>query len=317
MAGGGLVLLLVLWTALYAIAWIISSILLYTQRNIQPMSSFGCFMLTASHCATFFRRAHGFNREVTTYSIFLCTFFASLLKALSISQRYCAVAAWIEWICYTMFLLPYYLRVARGIIIDRCVSKALDSRHGRSNGTTRDAYDSQAWESRAAPRITEGTLLKTAFRAVFILAGIKVLIDAIIYFVMGHSFGVYSGDYCDESLLVRTGIYTLIHLVETCFLYAMVRTLKTIWFMATLAMGIVSLWEWFQGLPLGSFQDICLGCGAFLRWGFGAEARATILWVPFADVTLLRTGRYQLHAILQRISDLTLASGDAVVLDGD
>eukprot|EP00471_Norrisiella_sphaerica_P000599 CAMPEP_0184483064 /NCGR_PEP_ID=MMETSP0113_2-20130426/4670_1 /TAXON_ID=91329 /ORGANISM="Norrisiella sphaerica, Strain BC52" /LENGTH=446 /DNA_ID=CAMNT_0026863213 /DNA_START=246 /DNA_END=1586 /DNA_ORIENTATION=+ len=202
-----------------------------------------------------------------------------------------------------MFILPYFLRAARGLLIDRSILRALRGRRRLSSDGNREgaqtggggewhesravfsslmgwggddgyAGDLIAWEQRAAPRVTEATLLKLSFQVIFILIAIKLILDTVIFYVKGGEFGDYSGAYCTDTPDASVGIFVIIHFLEVATLTTMVRSLKSdwmgarfyrkleyglflmTWFTATLAMGVVTLWDWYGDLPAIGFQDL-------------------------------------------------------------
>mmetsp|Transcript_13728 Transcript_13728/g.33561 ORF Transcript_13728/g.33561 Transcript_13728/m.33561 type:complete len:573 (+) Transcript_13728:154-1872(+) len=285
-----LAMMLMLWTAVYLIAFVLGSFLLYCHREVQPikfrgarivfLSSLGCFVLTVTYAASYFRRLKGFDTEA-----------------------YCVISGWLEWIFYPMMLLPYYLRAYRGLRIDRSVLKALRGRqrvtsHGSSEDDTRaggggewheskavissimgwgsgekkssgdgaaDEYENAPefagdlvyWERKAAPRLTEWVLLKFCFRCIFVVMIIKAVVDVICWLALGPPMGVHTAAFCTYSLVTRSGIYSTMHVLETVVLAHMVRSLKSDWLGA----------RFYRKLEFGLFLTVwlmcCVGIGVF------------------------------------------------------
>uniref|UniRef100_A0A7S2TKW5 RGS domain-containing protein n=1 Tax=Lotharella oceanica TaxID=641309 RepID=A0A7S2TKW5_9EUKA len=292
-----IVLLLLLWTAIYTIAFLLCSIVLYAQREQQPikfrgawlifLSSVSCFGLTATHAAIFFRDEKGFQKST-----------------------YCAAEAWIEWLCYPGFILPYFLRVARGLWIDQAVARALGDRVGHGSGVSSAAggaggdgvgagrwHDSAVFtallggrrygggafarellepEERAAPRLTEGQLLLAAFRIGVFLAFIKITVDLAVFCTVGGTFGEQTGGFCTGGDAWTNMMYGAVHLTEATILAKMMRSLKTdwmgarfyrkkeigiflvIWVTAALLMGTIAILEW-SGVDRINYDFVSFG----------------------------------------------------------
>mmetsp|Transcript_17968 Transcript_17968/g.28613 ORF Transcript_17968/g.28613 Transcript_17968/m.28613 type:complete len:556 (-) Transcript_17968:18-1685(-) len=265
--GPGHVLIL-LWTAIYAIAFLFCSILLFIQRQKQPVkfrgallifvSSLSGLCLTVSQGSAYFRTAVGFDVNL-----------------------YCMIDSWITWTCYPLFLLPYFLRAMRGLWIDHEVFKAFITRQRADNSNPSEAiatttaqsvsmespqnspegcgrwYDPAVFtsimrgrngvgmalwggselvsnERRTAPMVTERSLLRILFLSVIISAIIKVLVDVGLYVSSNSDSTEYGtqtgGGMCSRQTLDgQMAVLACLHLAEIAILIYMVRSIKSDW----------------------------------------------------------------------------------------
>ena len=216
----GAIVVLLLWVTIYSMAFALCIVMLWSQRERQPVkfrgarltivSAVGGFLLTVTHCAWFFRHVDGF-----------------------VLEAYCEVESWMWWTSYPVFILPYFLRAFRHIYIQRSIARALDQGAGPGAGAAQagaGGYGEMVlWEQNSAPRLTESKLLWILARFLLLFVVVKVVVDAgILVSGTKGGFGERTDGFCKLGF-ARAVMYISIHLVEFVSLLTVLCWLRGGW----------------------------------------------------------------------------------------